>query len=98
MPQSASSERRSIASSVEEHSATVVMPGPGGASVHLLPEDGKELGLADPHLLHRVALAQRERAVLLDGIEVDRDAPGRPDLVLPPVAPAYRARLVVKDR
>jgi hypothetical protein len=51
----------------------------------------------DAPLLHAVALAQRHGAVGL-GLAVDRHAPGRADLVLPAVAAADRARLVVEGR
>jgi hypothetical protein len=48
-------------------------------------------GVRDPLLRHRVALAHRHRLVL-EGVEVDRDAVRRADLVLAavarPIAPA----------
>src|SRR5947207_10119958 len=48
-------------------------------------------------LLRRVALADRHRLVV-QGVEVDRDAEGGADLVLAAVAPAdVAARLVVLD-
>src|SRR5690606_15591255 len=46
-------------------------------SVHLLVEQGEELGLGDAFLRHRIAFAESERAVLLHGFEVDGDAPRR---------------------
>ena len=49
------------------------------------------------HLLHRVALAHGDGAVL-QRVAVDGDAPRRPDLVLAPVAPADRGLLVVEGR
>src|SRR3954447_21179881 len=48
----------------------------------------------DPLLLQRVAVAQRDRAVL-DRLVIDRDRVRRADLVLAPVAPADRAAVVV---
>ena len=45
-------------------------------------------------LLHRVAVTDSDGAVV-EGVEVDGDAEGRADLVLAPVAPADRLRLVV---
>src|SRR5205823_3854095 len=53
------------------------------------------LGEAD--LRHRVAVAQRDRAVL-HGVVIDGDTEGRADLVLAAVAPPDRARLIVVDR
>ena len=56
---------------------------PGAGSVHLLLEEGEELGFRDAALLHAVALAEGEGvAGLLDGLEVDGDAPGWAGLVL----------------
>ena len=51
----------------------------------------------DALLLQRVAVAHRHRAVL-HRLAVDRDAERRADLVLPAIAPADRARLVVEHR
>src|SRR5947209_17241772 len=46
------------------------------------------------HLLERVAISDRDGAVL-EAVEVDGDAPRGADLVLAAVAPADRLRLVV---
>ena len=51
---------------------------------------------ADPLLLHRVALADRDR-VVLEGVEVDGHAVRRADLVLAAVAAADRAGVVEVD-
>src|SRR5690349_19954935 len=59
----------------------------------LLQEELLDLVERDPLLLHRVAVAHRRR-VVLERVEVDGDAVRRADLVLPPVAPADRARVV----
>ena len=48
----------------------------------------------DPLLGHRVAIADRHGAVL-ERVDVDRDAPRRPDLVLAPVQLPDRGRVVV---
>src|SRR6185503_8504104 len=52
--------------------------------------------LGDAHLRHGVAVAQRDGAVA-HGVVVDRNAEGRPDLVLPAIAAADLACLVVVD-
>src|SRR5436309_5219358 len=57
-------------------------------------ELGAELVDRDPRLLERVAVAQRDGAVL-ERLVVDGHAPRRPDLVLSPVALADRAARVV---
>src|SRR5690242_7555355 len=51
----------------------------------------------NPDLAHRVAITQRDRAVL-HGVVIDRDAERRPDLVLAAIAAADRTGLVVVDR
>src|SRR4051812_27466283 len=51
---------------------------------------------ADPLLAHRVAFPHGH-GVVLEGVEVDREAERRADLVLPPVAPADRAGIVEVD-
>ena len=48
----------------------------------------------DPLLGHRVAVPERDRAIL-ERVDVHRDAPGRADLVLPPVELADGGRVVV---
>src|SRR5437667_2472079 len=53
--------------------------------------------LGEANLRHRVAVAQRDRAVL-HGVVVDGDAEGRPDLILAAVAPTDRGGLVVVGR
>src|SRR5215211_8384906 len=50
-----------------------------------------------PHLLQRVAVAQGDGAVG-ERLAVDRDPPRGADLILPPVAPADRAAVVVLGR
>src|SRR5215218_6382907 len=62
----------------------------GQASRQQLPEP------VDRHALlrERVAIAQRDRAVL-ERLVVDRDGERRADLVLAPVAPADRSAVVV---
>ena len=57
----------------------------------------EELVDGDAALLGRVALAQRDGAVALDRVEVDRDAERSPDFVHPAVAAADRAGGVVGD-
>src|SRR6185503_11123531 len=61
-----------------------------------LADLGSQPILGDAHLRHRIAVAQRDGAVA-HGVVVDRDAEGRPDLVLPAVAAADRTCLVVVD-
>ena len=48
---------------------------------------GQQVGDGDPHLLGGVAVADGD-GVVLQRVEVDGDAPRRPDLVLAPVARA----------
>src|SRR2546429_6958726 len=50
----------------------------------------------DALLPERIAIADRDRPVL-HRLTVDGDPEGRPDLVLPAVAPPDRARLVEED-
>ena len=63
----------------------------------LLAYDVDQVVDRDALLLHRVAVAQRDRAVL-QRVVVDGDAERRADFVLAAVAPADRAGLVVRDR
>ena len=58
----------------------------------------------DPHLLHRVAIAYRHLAVtrlallaVADGLDIDGNAVGRADFVLPSVEPADGRRVVVDN-
>src|SRR5215208_6398968 len=76
-------------------------------SILLLPPSSSVANPLRDHLLHLrggnalllqgVAVADRDRTVL-HRLTVDRDAEGRADLVLPSVAPADRAGLVVEHR
>src|SRR5947209_2067153 len=68
----------------------------GSAGGEAVEHPALDLVETDPLLRHRVAVADRHR-VVLERLEVDRDAVRRPDLVLPPVAPADRARIVEVD-
>jgi len=52
-----------------------------------------EIDYREPHLLGRVAIADRH-LIVLEALEVDGHAEGRADLVLAPVAPADRLGLV----
>ena len=68
---------------------------PGGARRLQPIEDQPRDALdRDPLLGHRVAVAHGHRAVL-ERVDVDGDAPRRPDLVLAPVELADRRRVVV---
>src|SRR3712207_8826868 len=58
-----------------------------------LGEEGEEVGLGDAFLGHRVALAEGEGAILLDRVEVDRDAPRRADFVLAPRSEEHTSEL-----
>src|SRR3954452_21778862 len=66
-----------------------------GESTDTLAEVGPDRVLADARLLHGVALADGDRAVL-HGLAVHGDAERRARLVLAAVAPPDRARLVVE--
>src|SRR5262249_36159607 len=60
------------------------------------PELVHEAVLGEADLRHAVAVAERDRAVP-HGVVIYGDAEGRSDLVLAPVPPADRARLIVVD-
>src|SRR5688572_16412786 len=60
-------------------------------------EVADQIGDRDALLLHGVAVADRD-GLVLERVEVDRDAERRPDLVLAAVAPPDRAGVVVVDR
>ena len=62
----------------------------------LLRQEGDDPFLVETHLLHRVAVADRDR-VVFKRLKVHRDAVGGPDLVLTAVPLADRPRLVVDD-
>src|SRR5919198_2751145 len=74
-------------------SAAAATPPRSGAE--LLAQRGDELGDGDADLPHRVALADRDLPIL-ERLEIDRHAQRCADLVLPPVAPPDRLRLVVR--
>src|SRR5437016_4644816 len=78
-------------------SSSTTMSGGSAASTSALetPTDlADETVDRHAHLLERVAVADRDGAVV-ERVEVDGDAPRRADLVLTAVAPADRLRLVV---
>src|SRR3954454_6424776 len=62
----------------------------GGEALQQVALDRVE---ADPLLLHRVARPDRD-CLVLKSLEVHRDAEGRTDLVLTPIAPADRPGVV----
>src|SRR3954463_5957554 len=68
----------------------------GSAGGEAVEEPGLDLWQGDALLRHRVAVADRH-GVVLERLEVERDAVRRPDLVLPAVAPADRTRVVEVD-
>src|SRR6185503_10967361 len=80
---------------VKKYSVSAVPTALRRSGAELLAERGHELGNRHANLGHRVALADRDLAVV-ERCEVDRDAEGRTDLVLTAVAPADRLGLVVR--
>src|SRR5207247_3574643 len=66
------------------------------SGAELLAEGGNELGDRHADLGHRVALADRDRAID-ERVEVDGHAERGSDLVLPPRAAADRLGLVERD-
>src|SRR5690349_15698223 len=89
---SPSRRRRSMESEVEFN--TVISPPSRRESLgdHVAHCVGR-----DALLLERVAIPNRDRPIL-HRLPIDRNAIRRADLILTPVAPADRARLVVKHR
>src|SRR3954451_9213463 len=69
---------------------------PGSAAGELGGQPGGDAGERNTLLRHRVALADRH-GVVLEGLEVDRDAERRADLVLAAVAPPDRLGVVELD-
>ena len=53
----------------------------------------EQFGDRYPDLLHGIALTDSDRGIL-EGVEVDGDAEGRPELVLTPIATADRLGLI----
>src|SRR5947207_13263448 len=64
------------------------------SGAELLAKRGHEIGDGNTNLRHGIAFPDRH-GLILARLEVDRDAEGRPDLVLAAVAPADGLRLVV---
>src|SRR5580658_2487490 len=62
-----------------------------------LGEHGHEFRDFEPHLLGRIAIAQRDR-VVVHSLMIDGDAERGADLVLAPIAAADRTSLIVGDR
>src|SRR4051812_10262593 len=70
--------------------------GPSSAGRQALEEIALDRIEADPLLLHRVARPDRDR-LILESLEVDRDAERCADLVLTAIAAADRAGVVELD-
>src|SRR2546427_3306436 len=64
------------------------------SGAELLAKGGHEIGDRDTDLPHGIAFPDRH-GLILERLEVHRDAEGRPDLVLAAIAAADRLRLVV---
>src|SRR5438132_5876341 len=64
------------------------------SGAELLAKGGDEIGDRDTDLRHGIAFPDRH-GLILERLEVHRDAERRPDLVLAAIAPADRLRLVV---
>src|SRR5207342_775788 len=67
---------------------------PGARSLQSIEDEPGDAFDRDPLLGHRIAVADRDRAVL-ERVHVDRDAPRRPDLVLAAVELADGGRVVI---
>src|SRR5688500_9502270 len=97
-PQPVSSARRAAATQIAAERAFTAFtarfpPTAGSAPGEARREPVAHLGERDPLLLHGVAVTDRRRLVV-QRVEVDRDAERRPDLVLAAVPPADRPGVV----